>query len=231
MKKANTENHKTGWIKLYRSIQTTGFYNKSAYVHLWVHLLIKANHQGGEFIHNGQLKKLKPGQFLTGRNKLSEETGIPQSTIERILKVFESGHQIEQQKDNRKRVITILNWDSYQHSEQQSEHQTDIKRTSNGHQTDTNNNVINKEDEELKSENKLLHTLEDFETEHSWKILMAKNHNLTLDRVNFYLEVFMNMIEDEAKKKMSSIKFKFNAWLGNNKTKNQKPKGGSVVDL
>lgn len=33
-----------GWIKLYRNLKNKGFYKKSEHVHLWIHLLMKANH-------------------------------------------------------------------------------------------------------------------------------------------------------------------------------------------
>jgi len=84
-----TENYKTGWISIYRSLQNKGWYKKSEFIHLWIHILIKANHENCEFWFNGKNIKLKKGQFITGRKKLSSETGINESKIERILKVFE----------------------------------------------------------------------------------------------------------------------------------------------
>ena len=83
-----------GWIKIHRKLKENGFYKNSKYVHLWLHILLKANHKNKEIMWNGQLVKIKPGQFITGRKVLAEETGISGTTIERILKCFESGHQI-----------------------------------------------------------------------------------------------------------------------------------------
>lgn len=134
-------NYSTGWIKLYRSIQNKGWYLDSEYVHLWIHILTCANHSGKEFLFNGEIIKLKAGQFVTGRKKLSEETGIDESKIERILKCFESEQQIEQQTNSRNRILSIVSWDVYQNVEQQMNN----KRTTGEQLVNTNKNDNNKE--------------------------------------------------------------------------------------
>jgi len=123
----------TGYILLWRRLTKKGYYKRSQYVHLWVHLLLMANHDDQEVMINGNEVTLHRGQLLTGRKKLSEETGIPESSIERILNVLKSGHQIEQQKTNKNRVITILNYDAMQN--------VNNKRTTNEQQADTNNTL------------------------------------------------------------------------------------------
>ena len=126
---------KKGFIVLYRRLKEKGYYTKSQYVHLWIHLLLSANHEPKEFMWNNEIIIIKEGQLLTGRKQLSRETGIPPTTIERILQMFKSGHQIGQQKTTKFRIITILNWNKYQ--------KRTPKRTTSGQQTDTNNNDNN----------------------------------------------------------------------------------------
>lgn len=140
------------YIKLYRKIKEKAWYQKSQYVHLWVHILIRAEHTEKEFRWNGSTQLTKRGQFLTGRKKLNLETGIPETTIERILNVFEKEGQIGQQKNNQSRLITVLNYNDYQTA--------DNKRTTNGQQTDngwthnknTKNNKESKEPSETSSQ-------------------------------------------------------------------------------
>ena len=140
-----------GWVKMYRKILNKGWYKKSHYVHLWNHLLLKANHQDNEFWFNGKNMIVKKGQFITGRKKLNMETGINESKIERILKFFEKNeHQIEQQKTNKNRLITILNWNEYQSIEQQIEQQVNNKRTTTEQQVNTNKKE--KKEENVKNE-------------------------------------------------------------------------------
>lgn len=121
-----------GWIKLHRKLIDKGYYKNSQYVHLWVHLLLLANHKEHEFMWNGSMIMVKEGQIITGRKELSNATGIPETTIERILKMLENEHQIGQQKTNKYRVITILNWKEHQ--------ERTPERTTNGQQTDTYKN-------------------------------------------------------------------------------------------
>jgi hypothetical protein len=136
-----------GFVKIYRSTLQKGWYQRSEYVHLWVHLIMLAQFAESETWFNGETIKLKPGQLVTGRKKLSMDTGIPETTVERILNCFESGQQIGQQKSNKSRLISILNWSKWQESGQQNGQQTDNKRTTNGQQADTiirmNKNIKN----------------------------------------------------------------------------------------
>jgi phage-related minor tail protein len=144
-----------GWIKLHRRIIEKGYYKKSEIVHLWIHILLKANHKPNEFYWNKENIKVDSGQFITGRKTLSEETGINESMIERILKILENEQQIEQQKTTKFRLITVKNWVSYQIKdlpEQQIEQQVNNKRTTDEQQVNTNKN--DKKEENEKNEKK-----------------------------------------------------------------------------
>jgi hypothetical protein len=126
-----------GWIKIYRKLRDKGYYKKSQFIHLWIELLFLSQHKDKEFFWNGKVQKLEKGQFLTGRKALSEATGIPETTVEDILKIFEKELQIRQQKTTKFRLITILNWESYQNS--------DNRATTDRQQADTYKNVRIKE--------------------------------------------------------------------------------------
>jgi len=148
-----------GWVKIHRQIKSKGYYKKSAYIHLWVHLLLSANHEPKEFMWNDQIIIVKDGQLITGREQLSEQTGIPPTTIERILEMLESEHQIGQQKTTKYRLITIVNWGKYQ----KVDSEVDNKRTTNGHKQECKNDKNNK---------KYIYT-PDFEE--FWKLYPKKN--------------------------------------------------------
>ena len=123
-----------GWIKIHRKLRDKGWYRQSNKIHLWIELLLRASHNEREFMFNGENIKLEPGQLIAGRKSLAEATGISESCIERTLTFFEkTEQQIEQQKTNRNRLITILSWHEYQSTEQQTEQQADNKRTTSGH--------------------------------------------------------------------------------------------------
>lgn len=116
---------------------------------VWVHLLLFANYEEKHsFIWNGKKVDIKPGQLISGRKQLSEATGVPESTVERVLSYLENEHQIEQQKTTKYRLITILKWKEYQNMDIK----TDNRRTTDGQQTDTFNN--NKKDKNIKKKRK-----------------------------------------------------------------------------
>lgn len=124
-----------GWIKLHRKLSKKAFYNKPNYLALWVHILLSANHEEREFMWNGKIITVKKGQFITGRKQLAEQSGISETTVERLLTFFEKEQQIGQQKTSKYRLITIYKWHEYQIM--------DNKRTTSGQQADTNKNVKN----------------------------------------------------------------------------------------
>lgn len=130
----------SGWIKLHRSTLDKAFMKDPNKLALWVWLLLKANHKEREEVFGGQIIKCKPGQFTTGRKQISDETGISESTVDRILKLFKNEQQIEQQTSNKNRLITIKNWDIYQQSkndEQQNEQQVNNNWTTTEQQVNT----------------------------------------------------------------------------------------------
>jgi hypothetical protein len=174
----------TGWVCLHRKFLEKGYFSKSQYVHLWVYLLLIANHKDKEFMWNGEIKLIKSGQILTGRKSLSIETGISETTIERILNLFEKEQQIGQQKTTKYRLITILNWKEYQ--------QTDNKRTTNGQQTDTNNNDNN--DNNIGEEKPTL------KKEESLSYL----ENLSSEEISFFVEKY-NCTKEQVEKKALGI--------------------------
>lgn len=135
-----------GWVKLHRSTLENPVVCKDAeHIAVWVYLLLKATHKEKEMIFSGEKITLKPGQLITGRKKISEYCKVNESKVQRILKSFENEHQIEQQTANKNRLITVVNWDKYQSSEQQFEQQVNNNRTTTEQQLNTNKKEINKE--------------------------------------------------------------------------------------
>lgn len=107
-----------GWIKLHRKIfDNPKLWSDSDYMSIWILMLLLATHAERPALFKGYNIKLKPGQFITGRNFLSEKTKIHESKVQRILKYFEKSQQISQDTSNSNRLITIINWDFYQCTE------------------------------------------------------------------------------------------------------------------
>ena len=128
------------------------YYKKPEYLALWIHILLRANHEPREWLYKGEIKSVERGQFITSRKSLSLETGIKQSTIEDILKLFESSTQIRQQNMFTSRLITIVNYDTYQDNPTAKRQQSDSQPTASRQPADTNNNKKNEKNERIKED-------------------------------------------------------------------------------
>lgn len=129
-----------GWISLHRKLLDNPVVCKdNDHLAVWVYLLLNATHSGYDIMFEGTRVTLKPGQLVTGRKSISSKLKVSESKVQRILKTFEIEQQIEQQTTPRNRLISILNWSSYQQSEQQFEQQLNNKRTTTEQQVNTNN--------------------------------------------------------------------------------------------
>lgn len=141
-----------GYIRIWRKIEDNPLSKDPYFMALWSWILILSNHQEKEWKIGYQKIPIKSGQFATSRKSLSLKTGIHESKIERILKYLESEQQIEQQKTTKYRLITVLNWTTYQNVEQQSEQQVNNKWTASEQQVNTTKECIitNKNDKNVK---------------------------------------------------------------------------------
>lgn len=116
------------WIKLHRRLLENDLASNTGSLSLWIHLLLMASHNKYTSIRGDSAVEILPGQVLTSRKKLALKTGLSESKIERILKVFSTGQMIEQQTKSKYRVISILKWQEYQISEQESEQHLDTTK-------------------------------------------------------------------------------------------------------
>ena len=125
-----------GWVSAYRSLLDDPQFKDPDALALWVRLLLRANYEDKAVKINNQTIHLKRGQFIAGRKSLAESSGVQESKVTRLLKRWQNEQQIEQQTFNKYRVISIVKYDEYQSSEQQSDKKVN---------TDNNTNKLNKE--------------------------------------------------------------------------------------
>jgi len=116
-----------GWIKLHRKLKTWRWYKDSIMVHLFIHLLFSANRENGFFMDI----PVKRGQLITGLYSLNEATGISIRSLRTALKRLENTNEIIRKTTNKYSLITLLNYETYQDKDKQSDKRTTIKRQSN----------------------------------------------------------------------------------------------------
>ena len=191
-----------GFVFVYRSLMDKGYYQKSDYVHLWVHLLFRANHKTRRILLNNQEIEVKRGQFVTSRQKLADETGINSSKVERILKCFKIEQQIEQQSFSAFRLITVIKYDEFQNPEQHFRQRVNSKRTASEQPVNTNNTLKN-ENNERKEE--YIRAWNAFASKHGLSVVKSVSSGTKRDkairaRINdpaFILDDVFSMIEKQ----------------------------------
>jgi len=100
----------SGWIKIHRKFLEWEWFNKSEAVHLFMYMLLKANHKDGKW----QGMEVKRGQFISSLSNISNATGISIQTIRTILKKLEKTNEIEVKSTSQFTVVTISKYDCYQ---------------------------------------------------------------------------------------------------------------------
>lgn len=132
----------SGYIKLYRSIEDGDIPQHGALTYLvWIRILKWANWKESQCLFDGDQITIRPGQLVTGLQELTYLDLDPYlHKVRRALSYLEKTQRIEQAISNQGRLITVINWGTYQGQEQdtaskaQTTPQTDRKQSANGPQ-------------------------------------------------------------------------------------------------
>lgn len=129
-----------GWIRLHRKFSKWEWFNISEMVHLFIYLILNANHTKGTW----RGIELERGQILTGLKSLNEKTKISYQTLRTCLKRLKKTGEINIQPTNKFSIITICNYDSYQINISDTNNKLTNNQQTTNKQLTTNNNKKNK---------------------------------------------------------------------------------------
>lgn len=132
-----------GYIKIHRKFMCWGWYQNSQAVHLFMHLLLEANHADAQW----QGHEVKRGQLITSIAHISIGTGISQQSVRTLLKKFENTGEILAKSTNKFTLVTICKYDDYQSNETPHQ-QTTNKQLTNEQQTANKQLTTNKKNKE-----------------------------------------------------------------------------------
>jgi hypothetical protein len=140
-----------GWIKLHRKFIEWGWYKTPYMTQLFIHLLLIANRESKMW----QGVEVKRGQIITGRKKISEDTGISEQTIRTCFERLKSTNELTIKSTNKFSIITITNYDNYQNTTDKINQQInqDANQQSTNNQPTTNHKQEYKEIKERKKKN------------------------------------------------------------------------------
>ena len=122
-------NSTSSWIKLDRKILKWGWYSDINVKVTFLHLLLIASYEGGEFLG----EEIKRGQAVIGINETSKEIGITPRQFRTALSKLEKNGEITKKATSKFTIITVENYSKYQDVLTESD-----KRMTNERQTDDN---------------------------------------------------------------------------------------------
>lgn len=103
-----------GYALLHRKIMDVPFYKDAEAAHLWVHLLLRANHEQTLVSTDVGDVICERGEFITGRNTLAMETGLTADRVKSLLRKFQNLGMITTKSNNRFTVLKVVKYDEYQ---------------------------------------------------------------------------------------------------------------------
>lgn len=103
-----------GFALLHRKIMDVPFYKDAEAAHLWVHLLLRANHEQTQVSTDVGDVICERGEFITGRNTLAMETGLTADRVKSLLRKFQNLGMITTKSNNRFTVLKVVKYDEYQ---------------------------------------------------------------------------------------------------------------------
>ena len=153
---------KNGWIKLYRKLRDNPLWKQKPYSkgQAWVDLLLRANHKDHEILIGNKKVEIKRGEVFTSELKLAQDWGWSRHKVANFLNALAGRNQMQTprkcdassqigtpKRTSKYTLLSIVNWQLYQSESIRKDTKKDIKRTSKGHQKDTNKNVKNDKNE------------------------------------------------------------------------------------
>lgn len=120
-----------GYVRLWRKSLDAGWIKNHKLWCFWTYCLMKASHKEFDTIVGLQIVHLMPGQFIFGRRKAAEETGLSEREVRTILAFLINAGNLTIKTTNKYSVITIVNWPIYQSVNNENDQQNDQQVTSN----------------------------------------------------------------------------------------------------
>ena len=138
MKNEKGRGKRTGYIKLFRSIEDNWMWNekrKFSKAEAFIYMLLAANHKERKVTIGNEMLTVKRGAFITSQRKLLTAWGWGTAKVRAFLDVLKKDGMIQLQTDRMKTVISIINYETYQDADEpnrpRADRKTDREQTEN----------------------------------------------------------------------------------------------------
>lgn len=177
----------TGYIKLYRILIKKPIWLNSTPEHkaIMITLLLLANHEPAEWEWMGKKFKVQRGQFVTSLESIRKKTGkgISIQNVRSCLKRLEKLDFATNEATKAGRLITIVNWDSYQPKKEKATKIPTVEQQSSNKAATPNKNDKNNRTIEIKKD---IPQNEDFEGPEKEFYLTKKKRKLSGKRLEAF---------------------------------------------
>jgi len=206
-----------GWFKVHRKIIDSVVFQNPNLFKVWLYCLARANHKENAILFESKKIIIKAGQFITGRFEGAKDCKMNPSTFRNQLNRLRIIGNLDIKSDNKKSIITIVNWELYQNSNKTLDNSLDNKRTTRGQQEDTDKNVKNGNNVNNKKEQKGNFTIENLPLDMNGELFIkTKYFFVTKTLIQELKQKYNISLSDE------SLKIEFNKmelWLDENGSK------------
>ncbi len=126
-----------GYIKVYRDIRDHWLWDQKPFSkgQAWIDLLMLVNHEDKRLKFDDEIVTCRRGMTITSLRKLSERWGWSPGKVDRFLKLLKSEIMIQEERNSRRTIISIVNYGDYQQSAntKQNTHRTLAEQSRNTH--------------------------------------------------------------------------------------------------
>jgi hypothetical protein len=163
-----------GWVKLHRELldKPIWFESTPEQIKILMTLLLMASHKETEWEWKGKKYKAVPGQFVTSLPNIVKKAGkgISIQNVRTALVRFEKYGFLTDESTKQNRLITIVNWLSYQRLDDEEEERNDVDQQTNQQSANSQltsiKNLRTKELKELKKSPKVSPSDLDYKNAH-----------------------------------------------------------------
>ena len=124
-----------GYIALYRKLLDSPIFKNQNTLQVAIYCLLKATHKEHSQTVGDQVVKLKAGQLVTGRKRMAQDCNLSEQSVRTTMRNLEKLDFLTIKSTNKFSVVTVLNWESYQLTNQQ----TTSSLTTNNNTNNKNN--------------------------------------------------------------------------------------------
>ena len=122
-----------GFVKIHRQLVSWGWYQDHVVKDLFLHLILTANFREQEWMG----RTIGPGQVVTSYAHLARDLGFSVKQIRTALEKLKRTGEVASEATNRYTVVTIVNWEKYQLTEEAAASEEASKEANEG-QTEGN---------------------------------------------------------------------------------------------